>query len=207
MRASGINTNRRCAPRPPGERQPRNNPVAPILPIVVREAVLDEVGRQTRGTCMETRAASGEFQIVPGCPKKKSTLVTDDAHDGSLVVTEQTAQHKVEDQLFLVSLVRASGASPGCWKRLRESTPASVVREEAGDREVASHQHVPIRLLGLVERLRVVGKAPGSPGHLWTAVNPSLLRCTSVRGAWSGSLLLQTYARSKGRPPGHPPVL
>ena len=73
------------------------------------------------------------------------------------------------------------GASPGCWKRLRESTPASVVREEAGDREVASHQHVPVGLLGLVERLRVVGKAPGTPGHLWTAVNPFLLRWLRAR--------------------------
>ena len=73
------------------------------------------------------------------------------------------------------------GASSGCWKRLRESTPASVVREEAGDREVASHQHVPVGLLGLAERLRIVGKAPGSPGHLWTAVNPSLLRWLRAR--------------------------
>ena len=51
----------------------------------------------------------------------------------------------------------------------------------AGDREVASHQHVPVELLGLVERLRVVGKAPGSPGHLWTAVNHTLLRWLRAR--------------------------
>ena len=39
----------------------------------------------------------------------EDTLVKDDVHDGSLVATEQAVLHKVEDQPFLVSLIRAEG--------------------------------------------------------------------------------------------------
>ena len=91
---------------------------------------------------METRSCKRRIPDRSRLSKEESTLVTDDAHDGSLVATEQTAQHKVEDQLFLVSLVRASGprqdAGSDCV-RVRQQVSYARKRETAKSLHISTY--------------------------------------------------------------------